>query len=114
MAEYHKEKSQELLRAIAASFIGRLSNRTSLITVTRVSERLRGREAIIYITVLPESDEIAALEFAKRNLGELRTHIKKHAKLGVLPRLSIEIDDGEKQRERLDELLRSERSGEKA
>ena len=59
------------MRTAAAEFLAREANRNNLITVTRVDMRSDGKHATIYITVLPESAEAAALKFANRNRGEL-------------------------------------------
>jgi len=108
MASFHKDRKIAAIKDLAAKFFGENSNRTSLITVTDLIPSTDGKSATIYVTVLPESHEIQALDFARRHLGDLRQYIGNEARLGVVPFLSIEIDGGEKNRQRIDELLRED------
>lgn len=91
----------------AADFFARESNRESLITVTRADVSPDLKNVKIYFTVLPEKFEEAALNFAKRNRTDFREYIKKHASLQRLPTIDFVIDDGEKNRQRIDDLTRT-------
>jgi ribosome-binding factor A len=104
MDQIRQERWTELIKRLAATFIERESNHDALISVTRVDLTERLGHAIIYISVLPENKEQASLYFFTRNLGELRNYIKKHAPGRVLPHLSVEIDMGEKNRQRIDQI----------
>ncbi len=106
MAELRHEKRHALLKRLAAQYIEGESNHTSLITVTdvRLSEDLK--KSVIFITVLPDSKEKEVLEFLKRNRAELRDYIREHAKMGLVPFLDVEIDNGEKNRQKIDSLLK--------
>lgn len=86
-------------------FIEREAGNTSLITVTRVLLSEDNRRATIMISVLPKEKENAAYGFIKRNLGELRKQITKSLKINPIPFLDVEIDEGEKNRQKIDELL---------
>ena len=81
------------------------NNRTSLITVTSASVSRDFKKATVFITVLPDSKEKAALLFVKRKRSELRDYLKKFLKTRNAPFVDIEIDYGEKNRQRIDELL---------
>ncbi|KKU55156.1 MAG: Ribosome-binding factor A [Parcubacteria group bacterium GW2011_GWA1_47_11] len=100
-----QERQAEALRTAAAQFLAREANRNNLITVTRVDMRSDGKHATIYITVLPESAEAAALKFANRNRGELGQFLLKRTKGMRVPALEFAIDLGDKNRRRIDELL---------
>ena len=104
MSANRNEKIAEALRQTAAEFLAREAGPQSLITVTatRISED--GRRGLIFITVLPESAEESALNFAQRNRAELSELFKKHIKGVSLPHIEFRIDLGEKSRQRLDEL----------
>lgn len=99
-----QEKIREAIRHAAAEFLERESNRTALITVTGVALSRRGDRATVHITVLPESQEAAALDFAGRQGGALRAFIAKRVSLHHAPFITFAIDKGEKMRQRLDEL----------
>src|SRR3989344_111320 len=94
------EKVANLIRELAAKFIGREASSASLITITRADCSPDLRRATIYMTVLPVSYEQAALDFAKRKRGELRRHILKNLASKVAPFIDFEIDRGEKNRQK--------------
>ena len=94
------------IKELSAQFLGREGNHTSLITVTGATCSPDLRRATIFITVLPSSKEKAALEFAKRQRKALREFLKKNLPIKTIPFLDIVIDLGEKNRQKIDELLR--------
>ncbi len=98
------EKLQEALRTTAAEFLGREAGPQSLITVTGSRLSQDGRSGVIYITVLPEDAEAAALEFANRNRKELAEFFETRIRGAQMPRVEFAIDRGEKNRQRLDDL----------
>ena len=75
-----------------------------MITVTHVHMNEDGRRALIFITVFPQSSEESALAFAQRSRSEMNTLFKKHVRGASLPHVEFRIDEGEKNRQRLDEL----------
>ena len=71
---------QERVREAAAEFLVRESNGQSLITVTAARVDERGQHATIFITVLPDSQEEKALEFANRNKQEFGMFLLKRVR----------------------------------
>jgi len=106
MSEYSKEKISEILKENAAVFLQKESSGKSLITITRSAVASNQRSAIIYFSVLPKSAEEEALNFTKRKRKEFYEYLKKHTRLRYIPFIDFEIDLGEKNRQRVDELLR--------
>lgn len=100
------EKVTKEIKELAAQFLGRENNKTSLITVTSASASPDLKRATIFITVLPSSKKNAALGFVKRRRGELRDFLKKNMPIKTIPFIDIMIDQGEKNRQKIDELLR--------
>jgi len=98
------ERLQEALREGAAEFLAREANRQSLITVTRAQLSEDSKRATVYITVLPNDAERAAVAFANRNRRALVDFLKKRIKGGIPHTIEFVIDEGEKNRQRLDEL----------
>jgi len=98
------ERQAEALRTAAAEFLAREANRNTLITVTRTQMSEDGKHAVIYITVFPESGEEAALKFANRNRGEMGQYLLTRTKGMRIPKFEFEIDLGDKNRRRMDEL----------
>jgi ribosome-binding factor A len=100
-----QEKVTNLIKEISASFLNKENNHTSLITVTDCKASSDFKRATIFITVLPIEKEKNALEFSKRKRSELREYLKKNLKIKTIPFVNIEIDKGEKNRQKIDELL---------
>ncbi|MEN9852492.1 MAG: hypothetical protein RI996_435 [Candidatus Parcubacteria bacterium] len=110
--EHYSERQLKVsseLKNIAADFFERESNGASLITVTRCEISPDLRYCTIFISVLPESKEEAAIHFAKRMRPDLRTYVKKRFKAKVLPFFELELDYGEKNRQHIDDLMRNEK-----
>ena len=101
------EKVANLIKELSAQFLGRENNKTSLITVTACTVSPDLKRATIFITVLPEQKEHDALDFAKRKRKELREFLKKNLEIKNIPFIDIQIDKGEKNRQKIDELLRN-------
>jgi ribosome-binding factor A len=102
-----KEKVANYIKELAAEFLIKESNRTSLVTVTSADCSPDLKKATIYITVLPSSKEKTALEFVKRKRPELREFLKKNMTTKNIPFIDFAIDLGEKNRQRIDELLKN-------
>ena len=108
-AEPSRRQTQvaETIAHTAADFFLRESNRRSLVTVTRADVSPDLKNVLIFLSVLPESAESDVLLFAKRNAVEFKEYLKKHASMKFLPHVDFEIDYGEKNRQRIDDLTRS-------
>lgn len=107
MSQFRGEKISNKIRELAALFIEREGGNTSMITVTRVMMSEDGKKATICISVMPRDKENAAFGFIKRNLGDLRNYVQSNLQIRPIPYLDVIIDEGEKNRERIDELLRN-------
>ena len=105
MSEFRTEKITNHIKELAAIFIEREAGPTSMITVTRVLLSPDNKRAKIMVSVLPREKEKAAYGFIRRNLGELRKYVSKGLKINPVPFLEVAIDEGEKNRQRIDELL---------
>ena len=105
MQGYRNEKIKNNIKELSALFIEKEAGPSSLITVTRVVLSEDGKRAVIMVSVMPKEKENAAYGFIKRNLGELRKHVSKNLKINPVPYLDVEIDEGEKNRQKIDDLL---------
>jgi ribosome-binding factor A len=76
-----KAKVESALVHTAAEYINRESNRQSLITVTRVQVDDRGTEAIIFISIYPETKAHAALDFLNRSHDEFKRFVRSRLKM---------------------------------
>ena len=101
----HKdEKAASLLSKFAAEYFSIESNKDSLITVTRVDMLNKGKRALIFFTALPREKEPEALEFANRRENDFRRFVMSKKSFGFAPKISFCIDEGEHNRQRIDEL----------
>jgi ribosome-binding factor A len=97
----------ETIAHAAADYLARESNRQSLVTVTRADIAPNLKEVTIFLSVLPQSAEEVVLNFAKRNRTDFRNYLKEKTRLHPLPTVDFQIDYGEKNRQRIDDLTRS-------
>lgn len=104
MNKLKHEREEMMLKDLAADFLSRQSNRTSLITVTRVLLSDDLKRADIMISVLPEDKQKAALIFANRMTHEFKEYLKSKSKIRILPRMRFLPDIGEQNRQRIEEL----------
>ena len=104
-----REKLATVVKKLAAKFLLREGNGTSLVTVSRATAAPDLKRATVFITVLPEEKEGEALAFAKRKRSEFRDILKKHLKIKNIPFIDFEIDFGEKNRQKIDDLLRDQK-----
>jgi ribosome-binding factor A len=100
-----QEKVNNEIKAVVANFLEAESNNLSLITVMSVDVSPDLKNAKILISVLPEGKEKAALDFCKRKRSEIKQELKKKMNLRVIPFVDIEIDKGEKNRQKIHDLL---------
>ena len=100
---------EQQVLGITQDFFQRESSGASMITVTRTEVSRDMKHGTIFITVLPENKEDAAINFAKRMRSELRHFVMKRLPVKVIPFFVVEIDFGEKNRLHVDELLRKEK-----
>ncbi len=98
------DKIQTRVQEVAAEFLVKEASPQSLITVTRVMLSNDARSADIYISVLPETAEQKALEFAQRNRRELADFFRTRVRGAFPPHFEFKLDLGEKNRQRLDQL----------
>jgi ribosome-binding factor A len=92
------------MKELAAMYFERESSGASIITITNVTISPDLKYCTLFISVIPDTKADAALDFAKRMLPELRTSIKKKLRTSVFPFFSVELDLGEKNRQRIDEI----------
>ena len=100
-----QRKVEGRLQEIISAFLNKEGSTQSIITVTGCDTGRDFKNVTAYLTVFPESFEQEALEFARRKRSELRTEIREKMPMKVIPFVDFEIDAGEKNRQKVDELL---------
>ena len=106
MENDRNHKIEEQIKEIAATFIERESNKSALLTITKVEVYDRGRSAMIYLSVLPENGEDSAINFLKRKRAEMREAIKKRMNIRTIPFIDVQIDKGQKALHTIEALLK--------
>lgn len=91
MFEDADARLREELGRLAAAFINLESNRQSMITVTGTLLTEDRKQATVFCSVYPKTDEEAALNFLKRNRGNFRSFLKEKSALSSLPFIDFAI-----------------------
>ena len=99
------KRVREQLQHLAAEYLNTEANRLSLITVTSALISRDFKNATIFVTVYPEEDEEAVINYLKRKRSDFRAYVSKHAHMKTMPFFEFEIDEGEKNRQKIDKLL---------
>lgn len=105
---FRREKVCSLLQNTATSFISRefAAAPSILVSVTKVEVSSDLKKAKIFVSIYPIEKEKEALEALKNRLSDLRNYVKSQIKMKFLPFFEIDIDRGEKSRQRIEEILR--------
>lgn len=101
-----KDRAISILKETIAKFLNSHSTGHSLITVTDCTLSDDLKKVTAYISVFPDKDEESALNFAKRKRTEIRDYIKENTQMRTIPYVEIELDLGEKARQKMDETFR--------
>lgn len=107
---FRQNKISSLIQHHVAEFVRREAGENSLITITSVDVSGDLKNAVIKFTTLPQDKEDDALNFLKRKRSDFRRYFKSVSVLGALPHIDFEIDRGEHNRQRIDEIGDSEES----
>ncbi len=99
------EKINKEMKKVFAQFIEKESNKQSLITVTRCEISKDRKNIDVLISVLPEEKEEQVIRFLERRKWDARDYMKKRIQTRVLPFVHFKIDKGEKNRQKIDQLL---------
>lgn len=106
MSSRREVQVSQIIAQLAGEFIERESTVHSLITVTHAEMSPDMKQVTVFLSVLPQTQEEEALAFAKRARSDFRTYIREHSFLHPIPFVDFELDYGEKNRQRIDELTR--------
>ncbi|MEN9604328.1 MAG: hypothetical protein RJB39_13 [Candidatus Parcubacteria bacterium] len=103
--EVTRGRGTSIVRQLLDQYISRNSGGQSLITITSLEQADRSNNMMVRVSVLPETQEKAVIDFLQRHATEMRNYIKENSALGMLPFLSFEIDQGEKHRQSIFEII---------
>lgn len=106
MSNHRRERLISSLERLTAEFLQRQAGAQSVITLTNFDLSTDGKQATALISVFPDNKQAAALDFANRQTAELKEFIRSHLKVRVLPNFYFSLDEGEKHRQKVEELLK--------
>ena len=108
MENFKSTKKSGMLLELAAKYIAREAGRSTLITPTRAHLSKDGKYVTIFVSVYPQEQGEHAITFLMRHKDDFRAFLKSsRVRFPVLPYITFEIDYGELNRQRLDELSNS-------
>ncbi|MEK7201029.1 MAG: ribosome-binding factor A [Patescibacteria group bacterium] len=90
----------------AGAYIAREAGRSTLITPTRVALSKDGKDATIFVSVYPTTDTDNALAFLLRHKDLFRNSLRKSTRIGRIPYIRFEFDQGEANRQHIDDISR--------
>jgi ribosome-binding factor A len=102
----HPHQLEEKIAHVTAAFLNEISNKTSLITITRAQLNERKTVCTLFFVVLPDTEEENALIFMKRSAGDLRHYLRSHGGMMRVPHIEMCIDIGDKHRRLMDTVSR--------
>ncbi|MBI1975749.1 MAG: ribosome-binding factor A [Candidatus Vogelbacteria bacterium] len=114
MSRHRQHRLVEILKRTAAEYIRDVSSSESLITITDALLSKDGKVITLLINVIPEDKEYSALVFMNRKRHELFKHLKQHSNLAFIPKIIFEVNEGEKRRRRIDELIARDKGVQKS
>lgn len=105
----HRESIEKEIKKYAADYINREASKLSLITITRCEISSDDKRAVVFVSVMPDKAAVIAQDFLKRHQDDIRQFVMKHSKINRMPWLRFTLDDGEKNRQLVDQLLAEEK-----
>ena len=107
MSDKRALQVNETILHLAGEFLAREAGPQSLITATRTESTSDLRNVTVFISVIPTSEEQKALAFCKRERSNFRMYLRDKSSLHFPPTIDFELDLGEKNRQRIDDLTRN-------
>lgn len=102
---FKDERMSSLITELAGKYFNIESNKDALITIIKTEMENRGKIAKVFFTVLPEDKEEIVLEFMNRKSRDFRRYLTETKAFGFAPNIKFLLDQGERNRQRIDELL---------
>ncbi|KKQ34929.1 MAG: Ribosome-binding factor A, partial [Candidatus Nomurabacteria bacterium GW2011_GWB1_37_5] len=105
MTIHRQIKMENQIKELSAEFFERELNVKSLVTVTNIFLSPNYKHVDIFLSILPEKDADSIIKISREKTGELRKYLSQKMKIRFLPEIEIKHDLGEKNRQRIEELL---------
>jgi ribosome-binding factor A len=103
-----QSKVAEELAHHSANFLARsIKAGGALVTVTRANVSPDLKNLTVFVSVLPKSHEEESMKTLKRLRTDLHDYLKEKTVLRDVPTVDFQLDLGEENRQRIDELTRN-------
>lgn len=106
MKPHKREKINSAIREAAGKYLAEKRFEKAMVTVTAVNLSKNLKRADICVSIFPEDNEKKIIQKLNRGKGLLAKYIKKNTRITLIPLLSFSLDQGEKHRQRIDEVSR--------
>ena len=105
--KYKKERFSSAIQEAAGKYVSEKKFDGSMVTVTSVSVNKDLSKAIVGISVFPEEMGEVVSRKLNRGKGMFAKYVKSHTRIFHIPRFSFMIDEGEKHRQKIDDLSKN-------
>lgn len=105
MLDSKQNKINKEMKKLFAQFIEKESNKESLVTITRCEISPNRKDIDVFVSVFPEDKEEQVIAFLDRRKWDARDYAKNRIKTRIIPFVHFKIDSGEKNRQKIDQLL---------
>lgn len=102
------DRAISLIKEVVAEYISKEANTNPMITVTNANISPDYKRVTIFFTTLPDGRESDALIFLQRNAKEIRHTLMQKTRLKNIPHLDFSVDYGERHRQDIDEIVRTQ------
>jgi len=99
-----KDRILPMLQKNVSNFLEKEGEPGLLITVTKMTISKDFKYSTIYISIFPEQKEGEIFNSLEKKKKDLQNFVKIHTRLKTLPFFEIKIDEGEKNRQKIDAM----------
>lgn len=107
MSVRRKEKATSLLSRLIPEFIKKFSFGKTIVTVTRLEISDDLMFVKIFVSAYPQAGEKQAMALLSKKSKDIRKYIGARVRWKFLPELIFLVDEGEKNRQRIEEILKN-------
>lgn len=105
-----QEKVNSLLKTLIANFsASNLKTVDALVSILKIETSKDLKQAKVTISILPEEKAEEIFIWFEKNKKQIKKHLSKNLKMKFLPDLKFEIDQAEKARRRIEEILKKDK-----
>jgi ribosome-binding factor A len=105
MSSRREEKIASLLKKLVSDFLARLELNKSIVTITSIELSKDLKFAKVFVSIYPEKEDEKILDIIKSGKSGIKKYIRSKTRLKFLPDLEFNIDKGERNRQKIEELL---------